>query len=160
MCANVQPVEQGPSRPAFSLLELILVLVILAVLGAVAAPRYASANARYRADFTARRIAADLQLAQRAARAAGSSTVVSFDTVNHSYQLTGVDALDGAGTYGVDLQVSPYQSTLNTASFGSGSILTFDGWGVPDANGTVVVSVGSETRTVTLSHPSGDVAIQ
>lgn len=149
-----------PSRQGFSLLELVLVLSILTVLGAVAVPRFASASARYRVDFAARRIAADLQLAQRAARTAGSSTVVTFNTLNHAYQIAGVDALDGSGLYGVDLQASPYQSHLSAATFGAGSIVTFDGWGVPDANGIVIVVVGVETRTVTLNYPSGQVTIQ
>ena len=82
----------------------------------------------------------DLQLAQRAARASGSTTTVAFDTANHVYQLTGVDALDGSGVYGVNLQDAPYQSTLVTAAFGAGNnTLTFNGWGVPDTNGVVVV---------------------
>lgn len=151
--------ERGAVRSGFSLLELVLVLSILVVLGAVAAPRYGGANARYRVEFAARRIAADLQLAQRAARASGASAVITFDTANHGYQITGVNALDGSGAYDVDLQAAPYQSRLSSATFGSGSVLTFDGWGVPDANGTVIVDVGAETRTVSLSHPSGEVTI-
>lgn len=148
-----------PSRQGLSLLELVLVLSILAVLGAVAVPRYASASARYRVESAARRIAADLQLARRAARTAGSSTVVTFDTLNHGYQIAGVDALDGSGLYRVDLQASPYQSSLSAAMFGPGSAVTFNGWGVPDTNGIVTVVAGAETRTVTLSHPSGQVSI-
>ncbi len=144
----------------FSLLELVLVLSILAVLAAVAVPRYASANARYRVDFSARRVAADLKLAQRAARTAGASAAVSFDTVNHTYDLTGVDALDGSGNYSVDLQAAPYESQFSSVTFDAGSTLTFNGWGVPDANGVIVVVVGSEARTITLSQPSGKVTIQ
>jgi prepilin-type N-terminal cleavage/methylation domain-containing protein len=149
-----------PFRPGFTLLELVLVLGILTVLGAVAAPRFASAGARYRVDLAARRIAADLHLAQRAARSTGSATVLTFDTVNHRYQITGIDALDGSGSYQVDLAASPYQSTLSSAVFGSGSVLTFDGWGVPDVNGVLTLVAGAETRTVSLDHPSGRATVQ
>ena len=60
----------------------------------------------------------------------------------------------------MDLQAEPYQSSLSAATFGPGSAVTFNGWGVPDVNGVIVVVVGSNARTITLSQPSGKVTVQ
>ncbi len=57
----------------FTLVELIVVLGIMAIVSMVALPRYTGAMARYRADAAARRIAADLTLAQAEARQASQS---------------------------------------------------------------------------------------
>src|SRR5690606_27031377 len=65
---SAMPQAAQPLRRGFSLLELVMVLTIIAILAAIATPRYANAMARYRADLAARRIAADLLLAQRLAR--------------------------------------------------------------------------------------------
>ena len=52
----------------FSLLELVVVMVIVAILAAIATPRYGKAVARYRTASAARKIAADLTFARKRAR--------------------------------------------------------------------------------------------
>jgi type II secretory pathway pseudopilin PulG len=152
-------------RPAFyggwSLLEIVLVLAIVGVLAAVAAPRYAQAGARYRADLAARRIRADLCLAQSQARAASAPRSVSFLPGPAQYQLLGVLSPDGvAGDYTVALSAEPYRAELVSASFNGSLQVVFNGWGLPDAGGTVVVRAGSEQRTVVLDGGTGRVTIQ
>ena len=148
------------SRPGFSLLELILVLGIVIVMGAIAVPRFASADARYRADFAAQRVASDLALAQRAARSSGTATTIAFDADQERYQTSTVTALDGTGNYVVEIGQSPYLADLTLIDFDSTSVLNFDAWGVPDANGTVKLTVGTEKRTISITAPSGEVTIQ
>jgi hypothetical protein len=38
--------------------------------------------------------------------------------------------------------------------------VVFNGWGLPDKAGTVVVAVDSEQRTITLNAQTGQVSIQ
>ena len=83
------------TRGGFSLLEVLLVLAIVAICAAVAAPRYGRASGRYRADLAARRVLADLRLAQSYAKTASASRTVSFATTTEQYQLLAVPALDG-----------------------------------------------------------------
>ena len=144
----------------FSLLELVMVLSIVVILAAVAAPRFASANARYRADFAARRVAADLSLAQTHARSTGTSVTVRFGVDQNRYTLVGVEALDGSGDYSVNLDQSPYLATLASAEFGDDGDLIFNGWGKTDSAGTLTLTVGHETRTLDVNSPSGEVTIQ
>jgi type II secretion system protein H len=152
--------ETTTTSGGFCLLEILLVLAIVAIFTAMAAPRYGRASGRYRADLAARRITADLRLAQSTAKAASSSRTVSFSGATDQYQLSNVPALDGAsGDYTVDLSAPPYQAVLTNVSF-SGSQITFNGWGLPDKGGTVMLSAGAEQRTVVVEAATGRIRLQ
>ncbi len=141
-------------RAAFSIVELVLVLAIMGVLAAVAAPRYSASMANYRVTLAAHRVAADVALTQAAARAGSASRAMAFDVNNNQYTVSGVRALDGGGNvYTVRLAVDPYRVTLknlvltNAAANGT---LTFNGFGVPDGGPTVVGVFGPYTRAVSV----------
>jgi type II secretion system protein H len=145
----------------FTLLEILLVVVIAAVFAAVAAPRYGQASGRYRADLAARRIVSDLRLAQSCAKAASASRTVSFAPATEQYQLLNVPAPDGAaGDYTVILSAEPYRANLVSASFNTSTQVVFNGWGLPNNGGTIVVAVGSQQRTVAVDAGTGRVSIQ
>lgn len=147
-------------RRAFSLVELVLVLAILVVGAAIAAPRYGESIARYRVEGAARRIAADIALAQASARAASASRTINFSVDKNEYTITGVRALDGgAADYSVLLTDPPYQAYLSAAAFGDDAALTFDGFGVPDSAGSITVFVGRLARTVSVEAGTGATAI-
>ena len=145
----------------FTLLEVLLVLAIVAIFAAVAAPRYGSASGRYRADLAARRVMADLCLAQSCAKAASASRTVSFLTATERYQLLGVPSPDGqSGDYTVVLSAEPYNADLTSANFNGSSQVVFNGWGLPTNGGTVVVSTGSQQRTIVVDGATGKVSLQ
>jgi Tfp pilus assembly protein FimT len=136
------------------------VLTIVAIFAALAAPRYGRASARYRADLAARRIAADLCLARSCAKVASAPRTVSFSVTTKQYQLLNVPAPDGmAGDYTVVLSSDPYRANLVSTSFSNAQVI-FNGWGLPDNGGIVVVSAGSEQRTVVVEASTGRVSIQ
>ena len=150
---------RGAAR-AFSLVELVLVIAITAMVTAIAAPRYANSVARYRADSAARRVAADLALAQNNASTAGRVQPMVF--ISRSYQMPGMAHLDGKsyGDYTVDLSADPYKVTRVAAEFGGDATVKFDLYGNPDTGGSVVIEVGDFRRVVTLSPDSGRVTIK
>jgi type IV fimbrial biogenesis protein FimT len=151
----------GTTKGGFSLFELFLVLAIVAVAAAVAAPRYSRASGRYRADLAARRVMADLRLAQSCAKAASCSRTVCFSTAAGRYQLLNVPAPDGApGDYTVALSAEPYRAELTSASFSGDSEVTFNGWGLPNKGGAVVLSAGAEQRTVVVDGATGRISVQ
>jgi type II secretory pathway pseudopilin PulG len=145
----------------FSLVELVLVVAITMILAAIVSPRYGSAAVRYRADLAARRVADDLRLAQAHARLTSASCTVKFATAAEQYQLVGVASLDGAsGDYTVDLRTDPYDAGITSADFGGAPTVVFSGWGLPNSGGSVVVTSGSEARTVLVDGQTGQVSIQ
>ena len=63
-------------------------------------------------------------------------------------------------TYTVKLAETPYSARITSASFGGDSDLVFNGFGIPDSGGTVVIRVGSYTKTITTEANTGKVTIQ
>jgi len=143
---------------AFTLTEITVVVAIIAVLGAVAMPRYALALARYRVAMAEQRILSDLALAQAVAKTSSAGQSVSFNIASNNYQLTGyAGPLNGPAqsTYTVSLAADPYDATLISASFNNTAQLTYDRFGQPVSGGTIVLEVGSYQKTITVDPNSG-----
>ncbi len=83
------PAEEGCLRliRGLTLLELVLVLVILAVAGAVATPYYLASLPNRRAAAAARQVVADLRRARTLAVESGQPVYVVFDAAASSYRV-------------------------------------------------------------------------
>ncbi len=148
-------------RRAFSLLELVLIIAIIAIVAAIAAPRYGNSLARYHAEVTARRVVADLGLAQAMARTTTSAVTVTFEVVNNRYELVGVvDADDPADNASLTLSDPPYYAQLDLALFGGDGVVIFDGYGMPDSGGSVDITAGGVTKTIQLDPDTGKAVVQ
>ncbi len=152
MCVSCTSVPDPVSRrSAFTLVELVLVVVIIAVIAGIATPRYGSAIAHQQIDAAVRRIETDLALVQQRAKFSSTSQTIQFDALNESYGVVGmVDPDHPARIYRVELSVSPYDAAIHTVDFGGTSAVTFDGYGDPDNKGTIVIKVGNTYKTITV----------
>jgi prepilin-type N-terminal cleavage/methylation domain-containing protein len=155
------PLNNRFDRRGFSLVELVLVLAIMAIVSALAVPRYYSSVARYRADAAARRIASDLELAQSRAYSRNATQSALFSIGSSSYQIDGMaDPYHPSQPYTVRLGESPYFARLKSVNFAGSNTLSFDGYGQPASAGTIVLAVGMEQRTITIELSSGRSRIQ
>ena len=163
MCIRAAPHRAKPTaRTGFSLAELVVVVVIIGIVSAIAAPRYANALAHHRVDAAAKRIVADLSLAQRQAKISSTSQTVEFETgVGQSaYWLLGMPHLDRSGEeYAVLLSQEPYQATIVSADFGGDKEIVFDGFGVPDSGGLVIVQVGKYQKKIAVDPETGRASV-
>lgn len=134
-------------------------LLILATVAAIAAPRYAQALAGQRLAAAARRVAADLLFAKRQAKHTGSSRTVSFNVGANRYDVSDEEDLDHPGQpYRVFLDHDPYQAVIVSADFGGDAAIVFDGYGEPDTGGFVTIQVGSKQGTISVDLSTGGVS--
>jgi type II secretory pathway pseudopilin PulG len=145
-------------RCAFTIIELVIVLLTMGILTAVAAPTFFDSLLFHRVESAARRVKADLELARTQARATSATQSITF--VNSVYTLSNTKSLDKpSAIYSVDLTKQPYALNSATANFSNLSTVSFDGYGTPTSGGTVVLVAKSHSCTVTLNGTTGDVTI-
>lgn len=142
------------SRPSgFSFLELVVVVAIIALAAAVAMPRYGRALARYRAEVGARCVITALDQARQRARATGSLWEVVFTA--SGYTVRPVTVVDPADVSTVNLSRDPFLANLQKVNMGGDSTVIFDGYGVPDSGGSLVVASGLGAFQVDLDPQAG-----
>ncbi len=138
-----------------------MVVAILGIVSLMAAPRYASAMARQRLDAAAWRLASDIGVVRATARAKGTTVSVDFDVATSSYSAPLVAGLDRKGsTLSSSLGGEPYLVSIKTGDFGGAARLTFNGYGVPVAAGSVVLRGDAGVRTITVAASTGSVSVQ
>jgi prepilin-type N-terminal cleavage/methylation domain-containing protein len=154
--------RQHPTRPGFTLIEVIVVILMVAILSAVAVPRLANIGSS-RAGVAARSIARDLTYARERAIATGTRTWVVFSPSTHSYSVLSEDPAN-PGRIGATTLTDPNGTgkpfvqylntgeyvgvTMSSAVFGTGSEVGFDWVGKPYSNSSTALSANG---TITLS---------
>ncbi len=145
-------------RRGFSYAEMAIVVLVLGILTAAAVPKYADTLVRMRLDAAARRIAADLATARARARATSSSQTITFTLppAGSRYEIAGMSDPDRpSATYGANLAEAPYQITLGTVDLGGDAALIYNGYGIPDSAGTIVIQAGRYARRITVDPDTG-----
>jgi prepilin-type N-terminal cleavage/methylation domain-containing protein len=163
---------KGLHGTAFTLIELMIVIVIIGIAAAIAVPMISSA-ASFQIRSAANMVAADLEYAKSLAIGTGQNYSVVFDAANNRYWIV-------AGTGGtVDTAIEhPVKKgfkyvidfdsdadrrlddvTVTNPDFGGSSTVTFDSLGSPSNGGTVVLQAGGLTRTITVTPVTGFISV-
>jgi prepilin-type N-terminal cleavage/methylation domain-containing protein len=146
-------------RDAYTLVELVVVVLLLGIFAAVAAPKYGEAHTSYKVNCAARRIAADLRLARDYAERLSQTETVDFNAANESYAMSTMKNPDRpAVAYSVSLATSQYPVDITSAVFGAGDAVSFDMYGRPNNSGSVVIQSKTYQRTIQVDI-AGNVSI-
>lgn len=153
-------------RGGATLVDLIITVLIMGILAATAMPRFAEVTARLRTEAVARRVAADLNFARRAAMQTSRTVTLTFQAAPAGYSLAGAMHPAYPHTpYAVTFADVDSTVQLQSYSFNGGSTLSFNAYGRPlvGANalteGTVVLRNGSHTFSVVVNPATGEAAL-
>lgn len=160
---------------AYTLIEMIMVIVIVAILLITVMPRFSGVNAAVKLKGAAKRVATDMRYAQSIALAQRTNTTLAFNLANNNYRayytLNNTNLTDPFSRQ--DLFVDFYLHnqyggiTLYSVDFSGGWNLTFNDRGVPldnsgtalTADGTVVVDNGYDSLTIKVTAHTGLVSL-
>jgi type IV fimbrial biogenesis protein FimT len=151
---------QGLCR-AFTIVEIAIVVLVLGILAAVAAPKYQAALTIQRADAAARRLAADLRLARNYALKVSQTQTVTFDLTAESYAMSSMPALDRPATVCTVALAgsSNYGTEILTADFGGAASVQFDIYGKPNNAGSVTLRTSGRQSVIQVDG-AGMISIQ
>jgi prepilin-type N-terminal cleavage/methylation domain-containing protein len=144
---------------AFTMIELVVVVLIMSILAAVTAPSFMESLLFHRVETAARRVKADIEYTRQRARLTSTAQTITF-TAAGAYTISGAKSLENSTkAYSVNLLKSPYLLDSATVNFANTLILSFDGYGTPASGGTVVLNAKSHKCTVTVDAITGDATI-
>ena len=136
-------------------------MLIMGIVATLTVPKFAKTLQTQKVNQAAKRIKADVELAKGQAVASSSQQIVSFDVTDNQYHLPQEKSLDRPGEvyrvrladYGVEIQSAEFSSDTDAD-------IAFNGFGIPDHSGVIVVKSGTEKRRINIEAETGSVSIQ
>lgn len=153
---NGAPAGAGRRRGArrgLALFELVVVIAILALMGAIAVPRVAGVLRRQRLDLASRRLMADLNLVRSMAIRDQAERKMVLSPVGRYYALP--EHLVAGAAYQVQFNAPPYEGVLLRSVSYDPAEVVFNRLGLPQAAGTIVIGDSVEQVTVSISATTG-----
>jgi prepilin-type N-terminal cleavage/methylation domain-containing protein len=153
--------DKAIRRCGFTLVELVVVILLLGILTAVAAPKVSTGLRRAEIEAACLRVKADLNLARQTAMSRSTTQSVQFTVNSAVYTLPGISDPDhpSVTNYSVSLADKTYRSVITAATFGSGATLQFDRYGQAVNGGSLTVSGGGVSKTISVDAASGAISI-
>jgi type II secretory pathway pseudopilin PulG len=139
--------------------EMVIVVMIMGIATAVAAPAFLNSLAYHRLEAAAQRVRVDIELARHTARLTSTTQSITFAGTTYTMS-AGSNHMDSpTAPYVVKLGDSPFEVESVTANFNNGQVVSFNGYGAPAASGTVVLTANGRSATVTVDANTGNASV-
>lgn len=138
----------------FSLIELVVVVLLVGVLAAVAAPRLDLRS--FDAAAAARELVEAIRYAQAMNMAQGGMEEFSVAIVSNGFQVL----REGAATRDPFGNAASYQRTWSGAALGPTGAIAFDGRGRPSCTGALACSEAAQVITITAGASTAYVRLE
>ena len=143
---NAAMVRPDRKRSAgFSFIEVLTATALLAILYAIAVPRFSALRGPYAARAGASQVASVFQMARMRAIASNSNVRLTYNTATRTYT---VDRQNGVG-WTTEVRNQLPSGVSISSSFGTNP--TFNRTGVLNGDYTITVAAYGKTRTVTVN---------
>lgn len=142
------------NRRGVSMVELTIATMVMGIMAAVAAPRFAESLQYHRLEMAAKRIVADIESIRSLAYTSGNQQTIRFNDKSSSYLIVGLVDPDypNQANYNVDLTDSPYYCTISSVNV---TAISYNGHGLPNQGGQIVIELGGSQRTITVNATTG-----
>lgn len=157
--------HRAPFRRAYTLVEILIVVTLLGIAGAVVVPQIGSTDV-LRVQAAVRTVVADINFAQSDALARQEARALVFDTLNNTYTLVEVpgNTVDPPNNtvYTVDFNNTRkfHDSRIVEANFDGDSTLLFDELGGPIASPGSTTPSGGGLVKVTGSGAQFEIRVE
>lgn len=143
----------------FTLIELVVVVVILGIVGAIALPARSGATLDYRVSLAESRLERDLMELQRRSWHTSTRTRLTISTEDNSYTIIrSVTPLEGRKVF---LNDSPFRMTIDAVDFGDSvdSVTFVDGDPITGAIGSFAFTVSGHQFEAAIDSAAATVTI-
>ncbi len=142
-------------RHGFTMVEMVLVVVIVAMLATVAVPRLASAQTGSRLTGAEKRLMSEFEAVGETAAAQGRPHTIQFHILSSELRVyLGTVVDEDARVRTVPFDQEPYGVRFVATNITSGEgVIRIDGFGMYSANAKVQIAHGGHVRVVNLDGP-------
>ena len=152
------------SLQGFTLIELIIVIILLGIIGAIASTRLTDISSNMRVSSAINQIISDIELTKELALAKSSNMTITFDINLEEYTIreNGSLVIDYPGSENgvIKLTDGIFSSTdLTSVNLNGSNIINFDKWGNVLNSGTIllnedyIISVSKLSVVTQLNQP-------
>jgi prepilin-type N-terminal cleavage/methylation domain-containing protein len=138
---------------AFSLVEMVIAISIVAILASVSVFSFSNIFNSTQLDNTAKRLVADLKLTRQQAIQDQNTSSFMISPSSRHYQAPGVKNLVGTDSIYLDLEDDLYKSTTISLSLNEegNNTIQFDPAGQVANFGTILLTNGDQEKTITIT---------
>ncbi|WP_432798851.1 prepilin-type N-terminal cleavage/methylation domain-containing protein [Poriferisphaera sp. WC338] len=145
---------------AFSLIELVLVLVLIGIVAAIAMPRISNASSQYMLESASQRALYEIEYAKAIAKATSSSYTMHFDSAGQRIYLSGPNGkADDGVVRELNLNDSIYEVSMNIDLSGETSFI-INGFGMPEKMYEFDLYRGSYKQKINVDCHTGEVSLE